>query len=124
MSNTINSAVKTVDVQPDGNRLFPVFLKLENLSLLIVGGGHVGLEKLNLVLKNSPKVNIRLVAIHICEEIRNLVAHNHTIEVIERAYHSTDIDDVDIVIAAVKDVSLSSQVSQDADEKGKLINTA
>ncbi len=115
---------QTAALQPEGNRLFPVFLKLENLSLLIVGGGHVGLEKLKLVLKNSPKVNIRLVAIHICEEIKYLVAHNHTIELIERAYHSTDIDDVDIVIAAVKDVSLSSQVSQDADEKGKLINTA
>ena len=102
---------------PEGNRLFPVFLKLENLSLLIVGGGYVGMEKLKLVLKNSPKVNIRLVAIHICEEIKNMVAHNHTIELIERAYHSTDIDEADIVITAVKDGSLSMQVNQDAKKK-------
>ncbi|HET7897664.1 MAG TPA: NAD(P)-dependent oxidoreductase, partial [Flavisolibacter sp.] len=29
------------------NRLFPVFLKLETLHVLVVGAGKVGLEKLN-----------------------------------------------------------------------------
>ena len=44
------------------NNLFPVFLKLEELSVLIVGGGNVGLEKLHAVLQNSPATKIRLVA--------------------------------------------------------------
>ena len=35
----------------DSNNLFPVFLKLEELDTLIVGGGNVGLEKLNALLK-------------------------------------------------------------------------
>ncbi len=30
-----------------GNKLFPIFLKLEKLKVLIVGGGNVALEKLN-----------------------------------------------------------------------------
>ena len=48
---------------PDAaNYLFPIFLKLEQLSLLIVGGGYVGNEKLNAVLQNSPKATITLVA--------------------------------------------------------------
>jgi len=38
----------------DGNNLFPVFLKLEHLTVLIVGGGYVGNEKLTAVLQNSP----------------------------------------------------------------------
>jgi precorrin-2 dehydrogenase/sirohydrochlorin ferrochelatase len=29
------------------NELYPVFLKLNNLNVLIVGGGNVGLEKLS-----------------------------------------------------------------------------
>jgi hypothetical protein len=41
------------------NNLFPVFLKLEALQTLIVGGGHVGLEKLNAILKNSPSATYR-----------------------------------------------------------------
>ncbi|MEJ7671665.1 MAG: NAD(P)-dependent oxidoreductase [Chitinophagaceae bacterium] len=50
-----------------GNNLFPVFLKLENLRLLIVGGGKVALEKLNAVLQNSPGTQITMVAIEFNE---------------------------------------------------------
>jgi len=52
------------------NNLFPVFLKLDNLRLLIVGGGYVGLEKLNAVLQNAPLTSTRIVAIHISDAIR------------------------------------------------------
>jgi uncharacterized protein len=118
-----------VNLQPvaapaESNRLFPVFLKLENLSLLIVGGGYVGMEKLSVVLQNSPAGKIRIVAIHISEEIKNLVADKPNIELIERPYQATDIDDADIVIAAVNDIEVSTQVSSDAKEKGKLVNAA
>lgn len=44
------------------NPLFPVFLKLEELHTLVVGGGAVGLEKLSAILANSPKAQVRLVA--------------------------------------------------------------
>jgi siroheme synthase-like protein len=106
------------------NRLFPVFLKLEHLSLLIVGGGYVGMEKLSVVLQNSPDAKIKIVATQISEEIKALVAGKLTVELIERAYQSTDIDGADIVIAAVNDIAVSAQVSRDAKAKGKLINAA
>ena len=35
-----------------GNNLLPVFLKLENLKLLIIGAGSVGVETLEAVLNN------------------------------------------------------------------------
>lgn len=108
----------------DGNRLFPVFLKLEKLSLLIVGGGYVGMEKLSVVLQNSPGGKIRIVASQISDEIKELVAGRNNIQLIERPYEAADIDGADIVIAAVNDVAVSSQVSRDAKAKGKLINAA
>jgi len=108
----------------DGNRLFPVFLKLENLSLLIVGGGYVGMEKLSVVLQNSPGGKIKIVATQISDEIKELVAGRNNIQLIERAYQSADVDDADIVIAAVNDVTVSAAVSKDAKAKGKLINAA
>lgn len=37
------------------NSLYPIFVKLETLSLLIIGGGKVALEKLDSVLNNAPK---------------------------------------------------------------------
>ena len=49
----------------EGNKLFPVFLKLETLRLLIIGGGNVALEKLNAVIANSPATNIHVVGINV-----------------------------------------------------------
>ncbi len=108
----------------DGNRLFPVFLKLEQLSLLIVGGGYVGMEKLSVVLQNSPGGKIKIVATQISDAIKELVAGRNNIQLIERAYEAADVDGADIVIAAVNDVTVSAAVSKDAKAKGKLINAA
>jgi len=38
------------------NELYPIFLKVAELEVLIVGGGNVGLEKLSFLLKSSPNV--------------------------------------------------------------------
>lgn len=110
--------------QVEGNRLFPVFLKLEELSLLIVGGGYVGMEKLSVVLQNSPGGRIRLVASQISDEIKDLVSGMDNVVLIERPYQSSDIDGADIVFAAVNDQSVSMQVSKDAKVRGKLVNAA
>lgn len=107
-----------------GNNLFPVFLKLEQLKVLIVGGGYVGNEKLQAVLANSPKTAIRLVATTISEQIKNIAAQYETIQLVERAYQATDIDDANIVIAALNDQAVSEQVSIDAKQKGRLVNVA
>ena len=121
-SDLVNS--HAASVLEDRNYLFPVFIKLENLSLLIVGGGYVGMEKLNVVLQNSPAANIRLVATTISDDIKRLVDNNSRVELIERPYQSGDIDAADLVIAAVNDITVSEQVSRDARQKGKLINAA
>lgn len=107
------------------NNLFPVFLKLENLSILIIGGGNVALEKLNAVLSNSPKTRIWLVAIQISNEIKKIAEEgNNNIELIERAYHIDDFDLADMAIVAVNDMATSEQIKIDAEQKGKLINVA
>ena len=108
----------------DANYLFPIFLKLEQLSLLIVGGGYVGNEKLTAVLQNSPKATIKLVAITISEEIKEVAKKYPNITLIERPYQANDIDGNDIVIAALNDAVISEQVSIDAKQKGKLVNVA
>ena len=35
------------------NTLYPIFLKLDKINTLIVGGGNIGLEKLNFILVDS-----------------------------------------------------------------------
>ncbi len=107
-----------------GNNLFPVFLKLEKLRLLIVGGGKVALEKLHAVLQNSPLTKITMVAIEFSEATRNAAMHHENIELTERPYEASDLDDADVIIIAVDDAFTSEQICNDAHEKGKLVNVA
>lgn len=107
-----------------GNNLFPVFLKLERLRLLIVGGGKVALEKLHAVLQNSPATQITMVAIEFTEPTRNAAIHHVNVELIERAYEASDIDDADVIIIAIDNVLTSEQIRNDAHKRGKLVNVA
>jgi siroheme synthase-like protein len=107
-----------------GNHLFPVFLKLENLRLLIIGGGNVSFEKLNTVLQNAPATAIRLVATNISDEIKELAENFDTVELIERPYQISDIHLSDIIISAVDDKQTSKKIWTDAKQNKKLINLA
>ena len=110
--------------QKQSNHLFPVFLKLEQLRLLIVGGGKVGLEKLNAVIQNSPATKISLVASTINPDIKILATRYRSIELHERPYQSTDLDQTDIVIIAINDRALSQGIQADAKKRNKLVNVA
>ncbi len=114
----------SVTKEKETNKLFPVFLKLEQLSLLIVGGGYVGLEKLTAVLHNSPATKINLVAITISEEIRALTDEYPNLQLTQRAYHIDDLLGVDLVIIGVNDRNVSELIRIDAKSKGKLVNVA
>lgn len=107
-----------------GNNLFPVFLKLEQLKLLIIGGGNIGLEKLQAVVKNAPATSIKLVAIQISEAVREFVTLYPNIVLEERPYDKADIEAADLVIAAVNDLQVAQQVRADTIACEKLVNVA
>ncbi|MEO6453721.1 MAG: TSUP family transporter [Ginsengibacter sp.] len=121
---TVSEEEKENGTTDAGNNLFPVFLKLENLRLLIVGGGKVALEKLHAILQNSPATKVTMVATEFGEPARSTATHHTNIDLIERAYQPSDIDDADVIIIAVNDVFTSEQIRNDAHEKGKLVNVA
>jgi siroheme synthase-like protein len=106
------------------NNLFPVFLKLEKLSLLIIGGGNVALEKLTAVLKNSPQTKIKLVAREINPDIQGLTHLHVNLTLIQKAFEPTDIDGTDLVFIAINDHSASQSIRDVVHQKGKLANVA
>jgi siroheme synthase-like protein len=106
------------------NCLFPVFLKLEQLRLLIVGGGNVGLEKLHTVLHNSPATDITIVALQISDAVRAVAERHDNISLIEGSYDESLLNNTDIIIVAVNDRSLGQQVCIDAHQRGLLVNVA
>ena len=97
-------------VMDDSNKLFPVFLKLEELDTLIVGGGNVGLEKLQAVLKSSPLARVTLVAATIKDDIRALATNTRTIRLVERNFRLRDLYSKDLVILATDDPQLHRRI--------------
>jgi siroheme synthase-like protein len=121
----MNSLETKNEIQiPASNQLFPVFLKLEQLSVLIVGGGNVGLEKLNAILSNSPATKVRLVATSIREEVKELAANFPHVELFPRPFEASDLTGVDVVLIAVNDPITSETIRNKAKAKGKLVNVA
>ena len=106
------------------NTLFSVFLKLEELDTLIVGGGNVGLEKLNALLKSSPGARVTVVAPLIKDEIRELAATSQHIRLIERTFRVRDLQSKDIVLLATDDQSLHSRIRMLARKRRLLVNVA
>ena len=106
------------------NKLFPVFLKLENFRVLIVGGGKVGLEKVSAILNNSPQTKITLVAASISEEIKLKVSAYNNVILHQRGFVENDLFEKDLVIVAINDKEVSLQIKALAQKKGILANVA
>jgi len=110
--------------EPEINRLFPVFFKLEQLRVLLIGGGNVALEKLQAIINNAPATKVTVVAKEISEDFAVYVKQAPNIEIYIRAYIPKDLDKCDLVISAVNDIPVSETIRNDAKQKGKLINVA
>lgn len=108
------------------NKLYPIFLKLDRLRLLVVGAGEVGYEKMSFVLKSSPNARVRIVAPWVKPEVRELIdtAAEAEITVELREFVDTDVLDADLVIAATNFPALNKQVQAAAKAAGKLVNVA
>ena len=106
------------------NKLFPVFLKLENFRVLIIGGGKVALEKVNAVFANSPNTAVTLVALSVNNPIKELASKQNGFKLYERAFRESDLESVDLVITAVNDKDVSSYIRRLAQQRGILTNVA
>lgn len=106
------------------NNLYPVFLKLENMQVLLVGGGNVGLEKLESLLGNSPATAITIVAPFIREELRGFIKKFPACILIERNFKPADLENKQIVVCATDNRELHKQIKELANAKGLLVNVA
>lgn len=106
------------------NTLFPIFVKFDQLNVLVVGGGNVGLEKLEAILKNCPDANIFLVAPFIKDEITELSLSHPSLKLFQRNFAWDDIENKQIIICTTDNKELHHKIYQKAREKGILINVA
>ena len=105
------------------NELYPVFLKVSVLEVLIVGGGNVGLEKLTFLLKSSPSANVTMVSKTFIPEVIAL-ADGFNVALVEDAYKSSYLSGKQIVIATTDDLDVNLKVHADCKKENILVNLA
>ena len=94
-------------------------LRLEGRKCLVVGGGDVGLEKVEGLL--ACNADVTLVAPDAIEPLREL-ADERSIAWERREYRAEDLEGALIVIAATGDTDVNIRVYEDAERRAMLVN--
>ena len=92
---------------------FPLFFKLEDRKVLIVGGGDVALRKADLLSRAGACITV--LAPTIMAEIQALLSDSKH-QLIYENYHKTYMTGARIIIAATDDETLNHQIHADATE--------
>ena len=107
-----------------GNNLFPIFLKMEQLPTLIVGGGNVGLEKLETLIRNSPQTPITLVASTIDDRIKKLSRNYPKVVLKQREFQVDDLNGISIALLATDNRNTNRRIGLLARSRNIPVNVA
>jgi precorrin-2 dehydrogenase/sirohydrochlorin ferrochelatase len=105
------------------NTLYPVFLKVRNLHVLIVGGGNVAEEKLRFLLKSSPDARVTMISPMYREETITL-AKKHQVTMLDGVYKKKLLKGKHIVIATTDVPAVNVKVYTHCRKRDKLVNVA
>ena len=110
----------------EANTLFPVFLKAEELQILIVGGGKVGTEKLYFLLKSSPQALVTILSESFSGEMDDLIREAGALYVrkIRKTFEPTDVQGFHLVIAATGEETVNEDIMEACHAHQVLINVA
>src|ERR1035438_7750113 len=100
--------------------LLPIFLKLGGRRCLLVGAGHVALDKIGSLLATG--VQLRVIGPRALPEIQQLAGEGR-IELVQREFRPADIDGNSLVIAATDVPAVNAAVHREALERGILSNS-
>ncbi len=100
--------------------MYPIFLKLESVPCLVVGGGSVAARKVRGLLPSGARVTV--VSPEASEELSAL-AREGRIEWRRRAFAPGDLEGFRLVIAATNRPEVNARVYEEALARGVLVNT-
>lgn len=105
----------------DRASLYPVFLKLEGKSVLLVGGGEVAFRKARALIES--RCNLFVVAKGLAPSFKAWLEQNR-VEWEERPYRNGEAADYLLVISATDDPETNRRVFEDASRAERLCNVA
>ncbi|HLP49530.1 MAG TPA: bifunctional precorrin-2 dehydrogenase/sirohydrochlorin ferrochelatase [Chitinophagales bacterium] len=109
---------------PSKNFLFPVFLRLEQMRVLLVGAGPVGLEKATAILSNCPNIQLHIIAEVVSPEVRALPGNFSGVTITERRFNDDDLIGIQVLFLAINNKELSGVIYTKAHQLNILVNVA
>ncbi|MGJ1224366.1 siroheme synthase [Sphingobacterium siyangense] len=106
------------------NQLFPIFVKLNQIDTLLVGGGKVALEKFQALISNDEKLRLTIVTREIIPEFEELLQNYAQIQLYIRPFTPDDLTDKQLVIAATNNIELNEQLRNLTRQNNILFNAA
>ena len=99
----------------------PIFLNMNEKSVLLVGGGKIACRKLKILL-NFTK-NVVLVSKSFNDEIKEVILNNN-LSFYERAYITNEIKNFDLAVIAIDDILLQEEIYLQSKQTRCLCNFA
>jgi precorrin-2 dehydrogenase / sirohydrochlorin ferrochelatase len=99
--------------------LFPMFVKLENRHVLVVGAGTVGTPKIEALLDAGAR--IRVVSLDATETVRDW-AREKKVDLALRAFSPDDLAGAFLAIVATSSRPLNKRIYREAQQRGVLCN--
>jgi len=99
---------------------FPMFMDMNNLKVLVVGGGYIAAEKLEKLLDFTTQISV--IALRVDEEAQIFI-DMHDLTLAKRAYYKGDIEGFDIVIVATDTVDLHKAIYEESRGQRILVNS-
>lgn len=105
------------------NTLYPIFLKADQLRILVVGGGYVAEEKLHFLFKSSPKARVTVLSPMVRPGTASLMK-KYDVTQVEAAYRPEFLRGYHLVIATTDCETTNAKIYSDCREKNILVNVA
>ncbi|WP_333863252.1 precorrin-2 dehydrogenase/sirohydrochlorin ferrochelatase family protein [Sphingobacterium sp.] len=106
------------------NQLFPIFVKLNQIHTLLVGGGNVALEKFQALVSNDKALNLTIVAKEINPAFEELLQEYPQVKLYVRQFEPNDLIDKQLVVAATNNTELNDQLRSLTIQGNILFNAA
>ena len=99
---------------------FPMFLDMNELKVLVVGGGVIATEKLEKLIDFTKEITV--IALRVDEEAQAII-DQHNLVLHQRAYEVGDIKGFDIVIVATDTQLLHKEIYEESRGSRVLVNS-
>lgn len=99
---------------------FPIYLRMDSIKVLVVGGGNIALEKLEKIINFTS--DIEVIGKEINSECESFL-QEYNLKFAKRAYKFGDINRFDLIVVAVDDLNLQSDIFDECKKLNKLCNS-